>query len=251
MLTYKNNKDFKFLVLYFTLFLGVSLFSFSSSADPIFRVNNGSSLSINKFSNCKRITNASGKDLMIPTNTTTEWSQFLSGLPTGVTAVTCCGCPDASYVAIGTACTGGAWCTGTYNGSSYMITPSGCTNSATPTCAGGADTVTKSWGTNGITTGIVSADNGAANTTSLALYGDAYAAQFCENMTYGGYTDWFLPASNEVAHLVVNKTPLVLAGSYWDSDEYDSATAMYKRYDGAFPDGTKPLTLKVRCMRKF
>lgn len=232
-------------------FLGISMLSVLSSADPIFRINSGSNLSINKFSNCKNINNASAKDVMVPTNTSTEWSQFLANLPGSVTATTCCLCPDASYAVIGTACSGGAWCTGSYNGSNYMITPSGCTDSATPTCAGGADAVTKTWGTDGIATGIVNADNGAANTTSLAVYGDAYAAKFCENMTYGGYTDWFLPGSNEVAHLVVNKTALKLVGSYWDSDEMDSGHAYAKRYSGSIPDGTKPLSLLIRCMRKF
>jgi hypothetical protein len=61
----------------------------------------------------------------------------------------------------------------------------------------------RTWGTNGVTTGITSDINGPTNTTSLVALGANYqAAIFCNNLNSGGglngYTDWYLPAKNEL-----------------------------------------------------
>ncbi len=55
------------------------------------------------------------------------------------------------------------------------------------------------WGPTGVTTGIVSVIDGPANSAALAALGVGYAAAtFCEGLSIGGYTDWYLPAKNEV-----------------------------------------------------
>jgi hypothetical protein len=55
------------------------------------------------------------------------------------------------------------------------------------------------WGPSGVTTGRTSKIDGPANSAGLASLGSSYdAARFCEDLTIGGYFDWYLPAISEL-----------------------------------------------------
>jgi hypothetical protein len=57
----------------------------------------------------------------------------------------------------------------------------------------------KTWGVYGTGTSANSIIDGPANSALLAALGSAYeAATFCETLNTGGYTDWYLPAKDEI-----------------------------------------------------
>jgi hypothetical protein len=72
----------------------------------------------------------------------------------------------------------------------------------------------RAWGVVGTVTGITSVINGPSNSASLAALGASYeAAIFCEGLTIGGYTDWYLPATNELEVLYYFLKPTTFANN--------------------------------------
>ncbi len=161
---------------------------------------------------------------------------------------------------VGQSCTGGALYGGQYNGSHYMVTPGGCSDESC-TGAGGTDGVTKAWangsGTSawGVTTGAASNTDGKGNTAILMNYTDSDAAHWCATMNYGGYTDWFLPAPNEISSvLYANKAALggFAATDYWSSTEAGIYGAVYVNFtDGSVAGLNKATGFDVRCVRTY
>jgi len=98
---------------------------------------------------------------------------------------------------------------------------------------------------------------GQANTTAIVTDQGAgtYAASICDNLTLGGYSDWYLPSREELYQLYVNKN--VIGGfdsSYWSSSEYSLTrpwtVSFYNgSYDNVYGKGYG--SNKVRCVRSF
>ncbi|MFN8944656.1 MAG: DUF1566 domain-containing protein [Pseudobdellovibrionaceae bacterium] len=149
---------------------------------------------------------------------------------------------------------------GTYRGKQYFTTPSGCTDSATPTCAGGTDTVMKAWATaapeSNTALGSTNMIDGQSQSATLAGYATANAAKYCENMTYAGYTDWYLPARQELSFLYQrsNEIPgFLYSDYYWSSTENNTTNAWHFTFNFGYngiPNG-KTNTYYVRCVRRF
>lgn len=85
-----------------------------------------------------------------------------------------------------------------------------------------------------VTTGVTSTTNGPANTATLVTNwpGRHTAAESCNSLTSGGYSDWYLPAINELTVLYGVKSAMVTAGVLsdglevpWSSTEVDNSSA--------------------------
>jgi len=83
------------------------------------------------------------------------------------------------------------------------------------------------------------------------------AARYCDKLSYGGYTDWYLPNRYELNLFYTNKVDIPgldtsSSGYYWSSSEYDSANAWVQRLsDGLQYYAHKNYAYRVRCVRKF
>jgi hypothetical protein len=72
----------------------------------------------------------------------------------------------------------------------------------------------REWGVYETTTGITSVINGPTNSASLAALGASYqAAVFAEGLTIGAYSDWYLPAKNELEVLYYFLKPTTTANN--------------------------------------
>lgn len=77
--------------------------------------------------------------------------------------------------------------------------------------------------TNTTTTGTTSDFDGAANTAAMVTAGiaDHPAAQFCVNLSIGGFTDWYLPARYELEIAYFNLKPTTTANvTSWGTNIY-------------------------------
>jgi len=101
---------------------------------------------------------------------------------------------------------------------------------------------------------------GSANTTAIitaiTAQGSAgdYAAKLCRDYVSGGYTDWFLPSTDELNKLYLNKVSIgnFANSTYWTS----TAVVLYDAFGQNFTDGSVSITNKatpayVRAVRAF
>jgi len=102
--------------------------------------------------------------------------------------------------------------------------------------------------------------NGQANTTAIvaAQGAGSYAAKLCNDLTEGGYNDWFLPSKDELDKLYLNRDAIggfaSALGYYWSSSEYDAFFAWIQYfYNGVQYYYYKEDTFynRVRAVRAF
>lgn len=175
-----------------------------------------------------------------------------------------------------------------------MITPGGCADNATPTCSG-SDSVTKTWrgsgGTNvdipGLTnitsdgTPSSSSERGHVATPIITAHASTTnnsAANFCEDLSYGGHTDWYLPSKTELGYIYCKSNAgaghnpsypddapncatyggrqSLLVGfanaDYWSSSEASANQARMQFFsDGGQYAAAKNTAALVRCIRRY
>jgi hypothetical protein len=98
---------------------------------------------------------------------------------------------------------------------------------------------------------------GQANTTTIVGQNDCTsgAAKLCDDLTEGGYSDWFLPSKDELNQLYLNQ--VVIGGfvdySYWSSSEDTAIHAWAQGFDVVGPQysSNKYVSLQVRAVRAF
>jgi hypothetical protein len=93
------------------------------------------------------------------------------------------------------------------------------------------------------------------------------AAQYCDDLEYGGYTDWFLPSNDELNLMYQNLKEKGLGGftndTYWSSSVHDNSFSGYsfaQRFNDGFRFGVdsgyadesaKSRSNRVRAVRAF
>lgn len=109
------------------------------------------------------------------------------------------------------------------------------------------------WGKDNETTGATSLDDGRANTNIISQLSGNYAAKICNDLVSEGFSDWYLPARNEMEAIKQNASSLssVPSGQYWTSTEANDRTAHWITFlSGPPPTNIKTATAICRCVRR-
>jgi hypothetical protein len=109
-----------------------------------------------------------------------------------------------------------------------------------------------------LATGRTSQTDGSGNTAAIAV-ADAdsntgtqihNAASICNQLSVGGFADWYLPAISEAEFLYANRAGLPTIGAIWSSTEATATTAISLTSLGARSTLGKATELAVQCIRK-
>jgi len=108
----------------------------------------------------------------------------------------------------------------------------------------------------GATATALGAGSGNTNTIVASQGAGNYAAKLCADLDLGGYTDWYLPSSDELNKLYINKVAVGGFANYfyWSSSDYgfDVYGAWAQHFsDGAQGGYDKNGPYHVRAVRTF
>jgi len=84
-----KDKLFQLMISTFFLVASSPVFLSQAFAAQSYAIANGNNATINEWSVCNLISNTTGKQIFIPTNTSTEWAQFRLHYPAGITLSAC------------------------------------------------------------------------------------------------------------------------------------------------------------------
>ena len=125
-----------------------------------------------------------------------------------------------------------------------------------PKAQGGEASGTLAWKTTQTTTtGTDSLNNGFNNTAAMVAAGISLhpAAQFCKGLSINGYTDWYLPAKDELNLIYTNRGSLdaFVQTYYWSSTQNSSTNSWSQGVNnGRQYTGYKTGTGSVRGVRR-
>ena len=131
-----------------------------------------------------------------------------------------------------------------------------------------ASQVQRSWATGGNQSSAVSGADataigfGSQNTIDIVAQSGnipaTSAAAYASDYEYGGFSDWFLPSTDELQELYAvedldpGTIPGLLSSNYWSSTEYSATQAEYQNLgDGGQGFSAKSNSLYVRPVRAF
>jgi hypothetical protein len=106
----------------------------------------------------------------------------------------------------------------------------------------------------GATATALGTGNSNTNTIVAVQGAGSYAAKLCADLVLGGYSDWYLPSSDELNKLYLNQAAIggFISSDYWSSSEYDDSYAWYHPFDlSSSGRGSKSFPSLVRAVRSF
>jgi hypothetical protein len=194
-------------------------------------------------------------------NVATSASLIVGARSVGWTVTTTGNCADASP-AIGTFCSDGTVYIGLSPDGGVKMYTTPCNHGRVwngSVCSGSAIYI--KWSESAtVATGVTNATTGEANTATLAGLSNADSpygpAQICQNMSFGGQSDWYLPSTGEVSVLqAACGVTTDNACSYWQffhsSREYSTTSTWVWRTDyNSVTDDFKTTSYPFRCVRK-